>query len=105
MVNKFDKLSNLQAHSAGAYYGFCLPEVIETPGHSANPSQGLIPNFPCFQDRSNPGIPSEREAVSTYCRQRGLDLASVLKHWNFYLALSFFRIASIAQVWADACLS
>ena len=32
-------------------------------------------------------------------------MASVLKHWNFYLALSFFRIASIAQVWADACLS
>ncbi|XP_074629082.1 putative acyl-CoA dehydrogenase FadE2 [Acropora palmata] len=49
------------------------------------------------QDRSNPGIPSEREAVSTYCRQRGLDMASMLKHWNFYLALSFFRIASIAQ--------
>ena len=65
----------------------------------------VTPTFPCFQDESNPGIPSEREAVSTYCRQRGLDMALVLKHWNFYLALSFFRIASIAQVWANACLS
>lgn len=37
---KSDQLSN-RAHSAEAYYGFCIkPEVTETPGHSANPSQG-----------------------------------------------------------------
>ena len=43
------------------------------------------------------GIPSEKELVSTYCKLRGFSKTS-FPNWNFYLALSFFRMASIAQV-------
>lgn len=43
------------------------------------------------------GIPSEKELVSTYCKLRGFSKTS-FPNWNFYLALSFFRMAAIAQV-------
>ena len=43
------------------------------------------------------GIPSEKELVSTYCKRRGFRKTS-FPNWNFYLALSFFRLAAIAQV-------
>ena len=46
---------------------------------------------------SAPGIPSEEEFVSTYCKLSGLGDTPFL-HWNYYLALSFFRMAAIAQV-------
>ncbi|XP_078344812.1 acyl-CoA dehydrogenase family member 11-like isoform X2 [Oculina patagonica] len=42
------------------------------------------------------GIPSEEEFISTYCRASGLG-DTPIRHWNFYLALSFFRMAAIAQ--------
>jgi len=51
-----------------------------------------------FVEDSAPGIPTEMEYVSTYCRERGHSLTSAQQHWNFYLALSFFRLAAIAQV-------
>lgn len=43
-----------------------------------------------------PGIPSEKDLISQYCELRGL--GDILpQHWNFYIALSFFRVAAIAQ--------
>ncbi|KAA0998289.1 phosphotransferase [Paraburkholderia panacisoli] len=46
------------------------------------------------QDRSTLGIPEEEEMVAQYCELRGLP---GIANWNFYLAFSFFRLASIAQ--------
>ena len=43
------------------------------------------------------GIPSEEEFVSTYCKLTGRG-DTPINHWNYYLALSFFRMAAIAQV-------
>ena len=45
-------------------------------------------------DRESFGIPSEREMVQKYCGILGLP---GIRHWNFYLAFSFFRLAAIAQ--------
>lgn len=65
-----------------------------TPYHAPKDLQFVFPAIVCG---SSPGIPPEREFISIYCKERGLDPASILKHWNFYLALSFFRLAAIAQ--------
>ncbi|GHE90843.1 phosphotransferase [Thalassotalea profundi] len=40
------------------------------------------------------GIPTEEEYVAKYCQRMGIDN---IPHWNFYLAFSFFRLASILQ--------
>jgi aminoglycoside phosphotransferase (APT) family kinase protein len=45
-------------------------------------------------DRAKLGIPSEEDYVSLYCQRMGIDK---IPHWNFYLAFSFFRLASILQ--------
>ena len=45
-------------------------------------------------DRLALGIPSEEEYVAAYCRAMGIDR---IRHWHFYLAFSFFRLAAIAQ--------
>ena len=42
-------------------------------------------------------IPSEEEFVSTYCRLTNTNIADLSKHWNFYLAFTFFRVAAILQ--------
>jgi aminoglycoside phosphotransferase (APT) family kinase protein len=39
------------------------------------------------------GIPTEEEYVAAYCRRTG----RVIEDWNFYLAFSMFRLASIGQ--------
>ena len=44
----------------------------------------------------NAGIPGESDVVRAYCKRRGL--AYPVPDWNYYLALAFFRMASIAQV-------
>ena len=36
------------------------------------------------------------ELISIYCRCRGIN--SNLPNWNFFLALSYFKMAGIAQV-------
>jgi aminoglycoside phosphotransferase (APT) family kinase protein len=46
------------------------------------------------QDRAALGVPEEEEMVAQYCALRGLP---GIENWNFYLAFSFFRLASIAQ--------
>lgn len=45
-------------------------------------------------DRSELGIPTEAEYVAEYCQRMGID---DIPHWNYYLAFSFFRLASILQ--------
>ncbi|GAB5576843.1 acyl-CoA dehydrogenase family member 11 isoform X1 [Prionailurus iriomotensis] len=46
-----------------------------------------------FQE--NIGIPSMEEMISIYCRCRGIN--SILPNWNFFIALTYFKMASIAQ--------
>lgn len=66
-----------------AYFCMCLR--LPSKGHIT----GLL-----GQDRAALGIPEEDEIVAQYCELRGLP---GIAHWNFYLAFSFFRLASIAQ--------
>lgn len=40
------------------------------------------------------GIPTEEAYVKAYCRRTG---RTAIQNWNFYLAFSFFRLASISQ--------
>ncbi|MBN3754408.1 phosphotransferase [Paraburkholderia sp. Tr-20389] len=57
------------------------------------PSQGHITGLR-GQDRAALGVPEEQEIVAQYCALRGLP---AIDNWPFYLAFSFFRLASIAQ--------
>jgi aminoglycoside phosphotransferase (APT) family kinase protein len=57
------------------------------------PSKGHITGLR-GQDRKALGVPEEDEIVAQYCHLRGLP---EIANWNFYLAFSFFRLASIAQ--------
>jgi aminoglycoside phosphotransferase (APT) family kinase protein len=45
-------------------------------------------------DRASLGIPTEEEYVARYCERMGFD---GIPSWNFYLAVSFFRLAAICQ--------
>ena len=45
-------------------------------------------------DLAAEAIPTEEELVARYCKQRGIDS---IPHLNFYIAFSFFRLASICQ--------
>jgi aminoglycoside phosphotransferase (APT) family kinase protein len=66
-----------------AYLCMCmrLPEV--------GPLKGLL-----GVDRDQLWLPSEEELVELYCRLRGID---AIDNWQFYLAFSYFRLASICQ--------
>lgn len=57
------------------------------------PSEGHIPGL-AGQDRDALGIPQEAEIVARYSALRGIE---PIRDWHFYLAFSFFRLASIAQ--------
>uniref|UniRef100_A0A8C6H3A3 Acyl-Coenzyme A dehydrogenase family, member 11 n=1 Tax=Mus spicilegus TaxID=10103 RepID=A0A8C6H3A3_MUSSI len=43
----------------------------------------------------NTGIPLMEELISIYCHRRGID--PNLPNWNFFMALSFFKLAGISQ--------
>jgi aminoglycoside phosphotransferase (APT) family kinase protein len=45
-------------------------------------------------DPDRRGLPGEAEYVAAYCRRTG---RANIPHWNFYLAFSMFRLASILQ--------
>lgn len=45
-------------------------------------------------DRRGLGLPTEEEYVARYCERRGI---AGIANWSFYLAFSFFRLASILQ--------
>ena len=66
-----------------AYFCMCLhlPQVGPIPG-----LQGL--------DRKKLGVPSEQEIIQQYQALRGID---EIKHWDFYLLFSFFRLTAILQ--------
>jgi aminoglycoside phosphotransferase (APT) family kinase protein len=66
-----------------AYFCMCLR--LPRHGHIAGLA-GL--------DRAALGVPDEEAIVAQYCKLRGID---AIGNWNFYLAFSFFRLASIAQ--------
>jgi aminoglycoside phosphotransferase (APT) family kinase protein len=57
------------------------------------PSHGHITGLR-GQDRAALGVPEEDEIVAQYCALRSLP---AIDNWSFYLAFSFFRLASIAQ--------
>lgn len=48
----------------------------------------------CGAPAGAPGIPDEATHVAAYCRRTG---RTGIPHWNFYLAFSLFRLASILQ--------
>ncbi|RDD41034.1 Acyl-CoA dehydrogenase family member 11 [Trichoplax sp. H2] len=54
--------------------------------------KGLTPSFAFSKI---PGIPTEKELTDTYCYYRGLK--PPLPNWNFYCALSIFRMVGITQ--------
>ena len=56
------------------------------------PFRGAPPLSDVAGDRS--GIPAEQSYVQQYCERVG---RARIPHWNFYLAFSFFRYASIVQ--------
>lgn len=66
-----------------AYFCMCLhlPQIGPIPG-----LQGL--------DREKLGVPSEQEIIQQYQALRGID---EIKHWDFYLLFSFFRLTAILQ--------
>lgn len=45
-------------------------------------------------DRRALGVPEEKTIVDRYCQLRGI---APIERWDFYIALSFFRLASIIQ--------
>lgn len=57
------------------------------------PADGYIPGL-AGQDRGQLGIPGEQAIVSRYCQLRGI---AGIPNWHFFIAFSFFRLASIAQ--------
>ena len=58
--------------------------------HMASPTQGTLMGL----DFAEIGIPTEEKYVADYCRRTG---RPDVEHWDFYLAFSLFRLASIAQ--------
>ncbi|XP_058513220.1 acyl-CoA dehydrogenase family member 11 [Ochotona princeps] len=48
-----------------------------------------------FHIQEGRGIPTLEELISVYCRCKGI--SSFLPNWNFFLALSYFKFAAIAQ--------
>ena len=46
------------------------------------------------KNRAELQVPEEEEVIAMYCKERGID---GIDNWNFYLAFSFFRLASIVQ--------
>ncbi|MEH6347235.1 MAG: phosphotransferase [Bermanella sp.] len=57
------------------------------------PANGDMPGL-LGLNRAALGIPTEEEYVAKYCERMGL---TEIPNWNFYLAFSFFRLASICQ--------
>jgi aminoglycoside phosphotransferase (APT) family kinase protein len=58
--------------------------------HMNSPTQGTLVGI----DFAAMGLPTEQEYVADYCRRTG---RPDVEHWDFYLAFSLFRLASIAQ--------
>nr|WP_087039446.1 phosphotransferase [Caballeronia arvi] len=57
------------------------------------PADGPITGL-AGMDRAALGVPEEAAIVAQYCELRGIP---AIPNWHFYLAMSFFRLAAIAQ--------
>ncbi len=55
---------------------------------------GVAGGFGPVDRTKTPGVPTEAEYAAAYCRFSGRDR---IENWNFYLAFSMFRLASISQ--------
>jgi aminoglycoside phosphotransferase (APT) family kinase protein len=49
------------------------------------------------QDLAAQGLPLEPDYIACYCESTGMDCASLLKDWPFYLAFNLFRLSAILQ--------
>ena len=65
-------------------------------GYSCMPYHGGVAGKLSLAGKIGPqtGIPTEEEFLAEYCRHTG---RQDIPNWNFYLAFSFFRLASILQ--------